>query len=63
MWRDISAPEMGRGALFYFKTNKSSPHTHVLVCLVLDCLVWKEEPKEESLDAMLALRGGHKIEI
>lgn len=49
MWRDISAPEMGRGALFYFKTNKSWPHTHVLVCLVLECLVWKEEPKEESL--------------
>lgn len=49
MSRDISAPEMGRSALFYFKTNKSSPHTHVLVCLVLDCLVWKEEPEEESL--------------
>lgn len=48
MSRDISAPEMGRSALFYFQTNKSSPHTHVLVYLVLDCLVWKE-PEEESL--------------
>lgn len=39
MSRHISAPEMGRGVLFYFQTNKRSPHTHVLVCLVLDCLV------------------------